>query len=270
MSRVVSKKSKANLVPASLAAYWQRSQRPLSSLIFLLPLILLYDVGIIYFASSESWSADIYARRLLRDFFDWFGVTGYYLPGIIVGVVLICWHFARRDPWQFEPRLYGTMWVESLILALPLFVLAMVIFREPVQPQIPPQALPEQWVLLLEGGPKITWQAKMVFSIGAGIYEELLFRLIAIALVHLIIVDVMKLPDHIGAIAAISVSAIMFALYHFSESNPFHFLKFLFYTLAGIYLAGVYILRGFGIVAGTHAVYDILVVLLELTQQQRS
>lgn len=261
------KKATANLIPVAIRGYWQRSQRPLSALIFLLPLILLYDLGVLRYATSESFTADIYARSLLRGFFRWFGVTGFYLPGFIVIAVLLAWHLAKRDPFRVEPRLYGLMWAESLLLSLPLFVLAMAMFRQPVT----------NWCLLAAGvdaggsgadpgALEISWQAKLVFSIGAGIYEELLFRLIAIALIHLVLVDIMALPATVGAAGAIGVSAVSFALYHFSPANPFEWMKFSFYTLAGVYLAAVYVLRGFGIVAGTHALYDVLVVVLELTQ----
>jgi hypothetical protein len=261
----VSKKATRNFIPVAIRGYWQRSQRPLSALIFLLPLILVYDLGVLRYATSESFTADIYARSLLRGFFRWFGVTGFYLPGFIVIAVLLAWHLAKRDPIRFEPRLYGLMWAESLLLSLPLFVLAVAMFRQPVT----------NWCLLAGGADaggadaaamELSPQAKLVFSIGAGIYEELLFRLIAIALIHLVLVDIMALPEKVGAAGAIGVSAVSFALYHFSPANPFEWMKFFFYTTAGIYLAAVYVLRGFGIVAGTHALYDVLVVLLELTQ----
>lgn len=248
-----------------LGDYWQQSQLPLASLFFLLPLIGLYELGTLIYATDRAQGTVryIYARSLLRDFFEWFGVTGYYLPGLIVVVVLLTWHLAKRAPWRFEPRLYGVMWVESLLLALPLFVFMLALFRQPA---------PQWMVLARDGGmgQATPWQAQMVFSIGAGIYEELLFRLIAIALLHMVLVDVLALPKEVGAAGAIGLSALAFALYHFSDRNPFDLGKCLFYTGAGIYLAGVYVLRGFGIVAGTHALYDVLVVCLQLAQADRS
>ena len=41
-----------------------------------------------------------------------------------------------------------------------------------------------------------------------------------------------------------------------------HIRKTIFYVLAGVYLACIYVYRGFGIVAGAHAMYDVLVVTL--------
>ncbi len=234
-------------------SYFERSQRPLQSLLFLLPMIALYELGVhLYVTGSE----DISARWLMRDFFNLFGVAAYYLPALIAVVVLLSWHAARRDPWRIEPRLYGLMFAESLVLAVPLFVFGLVMARHP--------AAARALQMLTDGQHDPTWQAELVFSIGAGIYEELLFRLIGIALLHLLLVDVLALPNHVGAIGAIAGSAIAFSLYHFSNENRFELGLALYYTLAGVYFAGIYIVRGFGIVAATHALYDVLIVIQSL------
>ena len=51
-------------------------------------------------------------------------------------------------------------------------------------------------------------------------------------------------------------SAIAFAVYH----QPTHPTEWATYTLSGVYLGTVYVMRGFGIVVGTHALYDVLVL----------
>lgn len=235
--------------------YLQLSRQPLQSLIFLAPLVVLYEAGTLLFVSDPSHGVTrwIYARSLLQDFFELFGVSGYYLPGLIVVAVLVSWHLMRRDPWIFRPRLYFVMGAESLILAVPLYVFALILFREPVA----------QMVLQAgDSGAASGWRAQLVLSVGAGIYEELLFRLIGIALLHALLVDLLALPEHVGAIGAIVGSALAFAIYHFSDSNPFVWRMGLFYAGSGVYLAGVYVLRGFGVVAGTHALYDVMLVVL--------
>lgn len=241
-------------------SYFERSQRPLQSLMFLLPLIAMYELGIHFYAANARGvpTRDIYARSLMRDFFEWFGVAAYYLPALIVVVVLLSWHVARRDSWKLQPRLYGIMLLESLVLAVPLFVFALVMAKQ----------IAAMGMVPLQRGTSamgdVSWQAQLVFSVGAGIYEELLFRLIAIALLHLLLVDILALPEHIGAFGAIGGSAIAFALYHFSSENPFDLGLAIYYTLAGIYFAGIYVVRGFGIVAATHALFDVLIVIQAL------
>ena len=244
----------------SPGGYWHVSQRPLQSLVFLIPLILAYELGTRLYARDavSGMIRDIYARSLLRDFLQALGATGYYLPGLIIVVVLLCWHVARRDPWTFDLPFSLLMWTESVVLALPLFGFAFLLLALG-QPAA-------RWTLVANAPPPVTWQADLVFAIGAGLYEELLFRLIAITVLHLFLVDVLAFPKRTGAIGAVLLSAVAFAIYHFPDLASFDLGRCLFYTLAGIYFAGVFVVRGFGIVVGAHAMYDVLVVLIATEQ----
>ncbi len=243
-------------IPPHFLTYWQRSQQPLQALIFLAPLIVAYEVGTRLYAQGPGGETYfIYARTLLMNFFGLLSVTGKYLPGLIVAAVLLSWHVVRKDAWEFVPRIYGLMYVESALYALPLFVMMLVL--------APPESHPQMAAAATTAEP-VSWQAGMVFGIGAGIYEELLFRLVAIAAIHALLVDFLKLPHKVGATAAIILSAVAFALYHFPTWSDWKLDPFIQLTLAGLYLAGVYLIRGFGIAAGTHALYDVLVVLWSL------
>lgn len=252
-------------VSHAYAGYWDRAQWPLQGLYFLMPLLVLYELGTLWLApEGDQRLPQIVAEKLLEQFFQWFGVTGFHLPAIIAMVVLFCLHLVRRDPWRPEPKLYLVMWLETLGWALPLYVFAMVLMRGVPAAGIAPAYSVLAQATSIQGVPN--WQSGMVFSIGAGIYEELLFRLIGLALLHLLFVDVLALPEKYGGTAAIVVSAVAFALYHFNQANPFDLGKFAFYTLAGVYFALIYVMRGFGIVVGVHALYDIMVVWNEFRQ----
>ncbi len=249
-------------------AYLERSRRPLQALFFLLPLIVIYEVGTLIYATdyAQGVTQHIKARLVLLGFFEWFGVGGYLLPGLIVIAALLGWHIASKDRWEIEPRLYLLMLGESILLAVPLLFFMSVLSRGSAAPHyaISMQALggiPE--VLAGADAASAHWRAEAIFSIGAGIYEELLFRMVAIAMLHLLLVDVLALPDLWGSIAAIVISSVAFALYHFSAEQPFDMTRFLLYAAAGVYLACVFIVRGFGVAAGTHAVYDLLIVALK-------
>ena len=189
------------------------------------------------------------ATRLLGQFFAMFGVTGVHLPAIAVVGALLGMHIVRKkDPWLPELKLYPVMWGESLVLALPLFVLMTVLLRE-----APP-------AVSFESVDWEPWRRNMVIAIGAGVYEELLFRLVAIAAIHALTKDLLSLPEEVCVIAAVLVSSLGFSLVHFvGNYNPFTMIKMLFYTVAGIYFAAIYLTRGFGIVVAVHALYDVLV-----------
>jgi membrane protease YdiL (CAAX protease family) len=100
----------------------------------------------------------------------------------------------------------------------------------------------------------------MVLSVGAGLYEELVFRLVMIAVVHMILVDLLKMPSLNGAVIAVLVSSLFFSVSHFQGAPwPWDTSQFVFYSVAGLYFSLIYVFRGFGIVVATHAIYDILV-----------
>jgi membrane protease YdiL (CAAX protease family) len=60
---------------------------------------------------------------------------------------------------------------------------------------------------------------------------------------------------------AILITSLVFAAAHHigAEGEPIVLRNFLFRTVAGAFFATLFVYRGFGIAAGTHALYDILV-----------
>jgi len=236
--------------------YYHRSQRPLQALILLLPLLLVYEFGTLYLTTRVDGgeARHILARSLLAHVLDAFGAAGAYLPGLLVVVVLICWHLARRDPVRFDWRLYLAMTAESIALSIPLLMFALVWGR---------QSAAQLQMLDAVAPPNVAWQAEMISGIGAGVYKELVFRLMAITLLHLLLADLIGLRHVTAAVVAVACSSVLFSAYHFTRDNPFRWMKFTFYALAGAYLGVLFVLRGFGIVAATHAFYDILYVALD-------
>ena len=244
-------------------SYWVACKQPLPILWFLLPLIVAYEAGLALLLRSSEGVLTNKAHETLLQFFDTFGLPasgGLFLGGAAIVVVLLVWHVLTREPWRFELSTPGLMAVESLVLTIPLIVMGVVIGSSSVA------AAPG-------GGPGPTdltamsvWE-RVAISVGAGLYEELLFRMLLIAILHTLLVDVGKLRSATGAGIAIVVSAVAFTLYHpLADPNAagagVSVQRIAFYFLAGLYFGAVYVLRGFGIVVGTHALYDILVVTL--------
>jgi len=232
--------------------YWKLSQRPAQVFMFLLPVLLLYEVLVVKFGVDAAGMAhEIRAKQYVDWFFARFGIAGKYLPALVIAIVLLSWHVVSKDRWRFAPKVYGWMWVESLGLAVPLLLFMIVISRGDMQQaQASTATNLDNWQFM----------SQLTFSLGAGLYEELVFRLVLIAVLHGLVVDVLKYPETAGDIVAIIGSAVLFSLYHYSDA--FTFTLFLKYSFAGVYFASVYVIRGFGIVVGTHALYDVLVAIL--------
>src|SRR5436305_1887064 len=106
--------------PGALGSYLQQSQTPLSSLLFVLPLLVLHEIGVQYYATLPGGGGIQYrieAFTLLTRFLQSCGATGRYLPALAVVAILLSWHVARGDRWLFDPRIMAGMLVESLFLA---------------------------------------------------------------------------------------------------------------------------------------------------------
>ena len=203
----------------------------------------IYEFGILQLSGEALYHNS--ARLIIGDFFQWFNVLGYHLPGIVLVAVLIGLHLAKKDKITLQPKTQVWMLIESMLFALPLLVLTLIITK--------PTA---------SGSSELSLPLEITLSIGAGIYEELLFRLIAIAIFHAIFFDLLALPRKWGDGLAVTAAILFFALYHFSGDNSsFNFRYFIIYIFYGIYFTTLYMTRGFGIAAGVHAFFDVYVIL---------
>jgi membrane protease YdiL (CAAX protease family) len=109
----------------------------------------------------------------------------------------------------------------------------------------------------------------IVTGIGAGIYEELVFRLILISGFMIFFQDLLRFGKLESVILSVILSALLFSLHHnidfisgqVNSSEPFQLPKFVFRTLAGVYFAVIFAIRRFGVTAGTHAFYNIIAVI---------
>ncbi|MBI1189615.1 MAG: CPBP family intramembrane metalloprotease [Tepidisphaera sp.] len=246
-------------IPNTYAAW---SSRPLHVLAFLAPLLVLYEIGSVVFLSGPALGAEtIGARGILGSFFHAFGVASLHLPPVALVAVLLTWHLMLRDPWKLKTGVLAGMAAESLLWAVPLLVLGVALSMRS-QPAAPSPALIGQNAALAE----LSWQARLTVSIGAGIYEELLFRLILIGLVHFVVVDLMKFHSNAGYVVGAMLSAVLFALSHdlAAPGGGVDLRLLAFYVAAGLYFATVFIWRGFGVVVAAHAMYDAIALLVFL------
>jgi hypothetical protein len=163
--------------------------------------------------------------------------------------VLLAQHFLERCKWTFQPAVMLGMLAESFAWVLPMLALSH-FTSQPMAATAP--AAPSQFV------------RQALQGLGAGIYEEFLFRLVLAGMILFILADLLEFRRDVSAIVAIFAQAALFSLYHLSHAQvtgaaPFPWSPFVFRMLAGAYLGGLYVLRGYGITVGTHAVWNFYV-----------
>jgi hypothetical protein len=231
--------------------YFYVTMRYWPSLAFVLPMLLFFEIGVwLRHGHVVGAHTEFVATYLVERMVNLFGARGFsLLPGLLTVAILLACHLVARHPWKFDIWVLPGMLGESLIWTIPLFVMDRVLVT----------------ALAAGAGAEPLWIDKVIRSFGVGIYEEMVFRFIAMNLLHLLMVDLMKLPRAHSNVAVIVLSALIFAAMHHPPlgAEPFDSVKFLFRTAAGLYLAGLFFFRGFGIAAGCHCFYNIIVVTLE-------
>jgi hypothetical protein len=269
MPAKVAAKSSANaaVLASPLDGYLRESRRPLASLAFVIPLLLLYEGGVIFLGPSAVRNgADVW----LRQFLDTLGFSQYFLlPALTIGL-LLAWHYVARDRWQLSAGVVYGMLAESALLGLMLVAVARIegmVAASALQsgPYVDPNSAGAQQVVM-----SMPWMmagrgaflGRMLGYVGAGVYEEMLFRL-------LLVPPLAQSAKHFGmprpwCIAAVVVlTSLVFSGAHYvgPHGDTFDTFTFLFRFTAGAFFAVLFVFRGFGIAAGTHALYDIFVSL---------
>ena len=102
----------------------------------------------------------------------------------------------------------------------------------------------------------------LVISAGAGFHEELIFRLGLMGGLAWLLSGITQ--KRRAWVIALAVSSVLFSLAHHigPSGEAFTFAAFVYRTLAGVFFALVYQVRGFAVAAWTHALYDVYVLSL--------
>ena len=232
------------------APYWDRSKKPLAILLFLLPFVLFYELSLVWIPSG-SGRVDIVAYREIEKIFDMlFGLAGagMAIPGILLVVCLLAWHVMARNPWRLDGPTVPLMWAESILVAVPVVILGFL---------MPSSSSPAMHAVAdVVGHNPVEAQGPLgllSMAVGAGLYEELIFRWVLIALTHALLVDLLSFSNRTAIVIAVLLSSTLFMLAHQPDWSGV-----VFYFLAGVWFSVLYLVRGFGIAAGGHIAYDVV------------
>jgi hypothetical protein len=220
-------------------------------LCFVLPILATYEAGVAWLGGEASASLRTGADAWMRLALASAGLTDRLLPPLVLVGALLAWGAADagRGRVRFRPWCLLGMLLESLALALALIGLSRLVDRAflRLEHAPPPAAI----------GPGL---APLVGFLGAGVYEEALFRL---ALVPLIarVARILQAHDILAGTLAVTGSSLLFSIAHHAglPGEPFTWYAFIFRWLAGVYFAWVFLTRGFGVAVGTHVAYDVFV-----------
>lgn len=252
------------------SSYWQLSRAHRYSITFALPLFIAYEALAALLAGSTGGIRNG-ADAILRALFSL--VAGANGPIVLTGVVILIGlalvvRDLRRTPGRLRPGIFGRMLAESMVLAL-LFGIVVGTITAHLLGTLDLAARGGAGMVsaVIQGVPTSIEQSgvatRLMLSLGAGLYEELFFRVILVgALAHVFRILAGSAP--LAGIGATVLGAFLFSAFHYigPYGDPLELGSFTYRMIAGVAFSALYLIRGFGITAWTHALYDVYVLIL--------
>jgi membrane protease YdiL (CAAX protease family) len=236
------------------SGYWAATRAPRYSLMFALPLLLAYEFLARMLSGEEGIrnGADVLLKSLFVLLGGRHGLTAFAVLLLGTGAVLVVMDWRKSGP----PRgwYYLGMVAESVVYAA--------VFGS-VTATLTALLLHGPRGLALGLGPSLALPTQLMISLGAGIYEELLFRVVLVSALARLAAGLFGWRPIPAGVFATLVGAFIFSAFHYIGplGDTLQVGSFVFRLVAGILLSALYLVRGFGIAAWTHALYDVFLTL---------
>lgn len=219
---------------------------PIVDLVLTLPIFIVYHLGVIFLPVRNA--ADIVTRELMsladNSLIAYFGLTLGIGAAYVGGLLL----FRQRGALHWQ----RFVWVaaEGVVYAIAMRLVA-------------------GWVVgkIFLGGISGGWFSGLVMSMGAGLYEEIAFRVVLFGLGLKLLKNVawmVPMPRMWLGLGWAIISAIIFSGWHYvgEFGDPFEPKSFVFRAVCGLVFTLIYHYRGFAPAVWTHALYDVWVLVL--------
>ncbi len=218
----------------------------LTSFVLVLPLLIAYVAGLLLLGPDVQNGADVINPLLRRLFGD--GGLLFFNIGLVVlcaGLITYLKKKERFDPKQFLPTI-----LESTLYAVTMGGFILFVMHKATI------------IALLEGPSRPPPLHGLVISLGAGVNEELFFRVGLFGVLAYIGQDLLEMKRWVAVLLAVLLSSIAFSLAHYLGSEAFQSTTFVYRFLAGIIFSCLYQFRSFAIAVYTHTLYDIIVLVI--------
>jgi hypothetical protein len=245
------------LTSARRTSYFAVSRSHRYSILFALPLLLGYEALAAMLARPGHAQLRNGADAILRGAFTAIaGARGpliFMAVIILVGVGLVIRDLrASRD--RIRPIVFLGMLGEAVALAVVFgFVIGLTTAK----------LLGSFHALSLGPIEQTSWTTRLMLSLGAGLYEELFFRVLLVTGIATGARIVLGFSRRAAGVVAAIVGAFIFSAFHYIGPYGDHLQlqSFVFRMLSGLAFSALYLVRGFGITAWTHALYDAFLLL---------
>ena len=229
-------------------SYWQTTRTAYASILMSLPLLISYELLLLWGDQGGAWQIRNAMDVWVRFVFQAFELRPHQVTFVLIaGLVGTLVWFRLKQPEVSLPLSHvGLLLLEAFVYSMLLGVLVNLLIYSSV-------------LDLLIGGET---SQKLALSLGAGLYEEFVFRVLLLNGLFLVLHPLLR-STVVTAVIAILAASFLFAMAHYvgSLGDAFDLHSFLFRWIAGLLFTVLYFVRGFAVTAYTHALYDIHVLL---------
>lgn len=230
-------------------SYLDQTGGILYSYLISIPLLILYEL-LIWVSQPPEQTVRISVDILLKTFFQFLGVNAISATLIVAALIGAVVLYRKRSE---LPHLRSTYFVSMILESAVYTVLITVVIVGLLETILAMNST--------EGIEALSKVQLFALSLGAGLYEELFFRVILVGGLSLFFVNFFSKKATAYGISALIAALIFSGVHYFGQYGDFFTLgSFLFRFLFGLALNLIYVTRGFGIAAWTHALYDIFVI----------
>lgn len=226
-----------------------------------IPLVLAYE-SLVWLTLRDTGvriGADVWIRGLVMSL-GLGGTWPFAVAVALLGLVLVGRERRRHGPIPIRRGYLAGMVAESALWA----VAMLLVVSNVVGHLFAGMALGAPLAQAASGGVgAMPFWGQIGLSFGAGVYEEFVFRVLLVGGLAWALRKVWPTGPAYG-VAAI-VGALIFSGVHYTGAlgDAFSPASFTFRFLLGLALNGLYLSRGFGVAAWAHALYDVIVTVLQ-------
>ncbi len=237
----------------TIKTYFSDTKTLLYSFLLSLPVFLAYEILILISQPDASHVVRISVDVWFKYIFSSLGVNAVSISLLIValfGLIILYKERQRLKTLRFKffPIMIGEAMIYAVVVAFITQTLVSLMFNISASDPIT----------------QLSGLQKFALSLGAGLYEELFFRVILVSVFLLIFNKVFNNVKWASIAASVVLSALLFSAVHYigEMGDPFTLSSFMFRFIFGLILNGIYVARGFGVAVWTHALYDVMVLLV--------
>ena len=227
--------------------YFSYTRNSISSLLFIFPFFLMYEILAYFLFDNSNYVIRNSADIIFRDIFSIITNNTWltYNSLLLVIILLIILYSYKTNADTFNLNYIFFMFIEGMFFGLLL-------------------------VFILNGTNILNYSSQNYFLIdysfmfysclGAGIWEEILFRFLLLSTIIKVINKITN--NYSSIIISLIISSLLFSLFHYigSSGDVFTLYTFIVRFIGGIYLGIIYLYRGLGISMISHIIYDFILV----------